>query len=116
MVRRIEGRATWWRRLPPRLVSARPVSTSPGCCCTRSLHLRKGTGDADYRPAQFALIVPSGRALTAAKRVHICVRSTLAIDICEVRDDDSMALHGSTPVTDPDNLPAGDFHHRDGNR
>lgn len=60
----------------------------------------------DYYPPRYALVVPSGKPLTAARRVPIWVRSTLAIDIYEVLEDDSVVLHGSTPVTDPDNFQA----------
>lgn len=67
-------------------------------------------------PLRYALVVPSCRALTAAQRVSTWVRSTLRFDIYEVHEDGSVALHGSTPLTDPDNFQGSNFHHRDDER
>lgn len=64
---------------------------------------RMSLEDQPRADVRYAAVVPH-QALTAAKRVPAWVRSQLRIDIYAVHEDGGMELHGSTPLTDPDNF------------
>jgi len=62
---------------------------------------RMTTEDDPY--VRYAVVVPA-TVLTAAKRVRGWVRARLRIDVYAVSEDGRVDLHGSTPLTDPDNF------------
>ena len=57
----------------------------------------------DEPNTRYAVVVPD-TALAAAKRVPTWVRSRLGIDVYAVYEDGRVELHGSTALTDPDNV------------
>jgi len=57
----------------------------------------------DESNTRYAVVVPD-IALAAAKRVPTWVRSRLGIDVYAVYEDGRVELHGSTALTDPDNV------------
>jgi len=57
----------------------------------------------DEPNTRYAVVVPD-TALPAAKRVPTWVRSRLRIDVYAVYEDGRVELHGSTALTDPDNV------------
>jgi len=57
----------------------------------------------DEPGVRYAVVVPR-TALAAALRVPTSVRATLGVDVYAVHEDGRVDLHGSTPLTDPDNV------------
>ena len=57
----------------------------------------------DESNTRYAVVVPD-IALAAAKRVPTWVRSRLGIDVYAVYEDGRVELHGSTALTNPDNV------------
>lgn len=53
--------------------------------------------------ARFAVVVPDV-TLRFALRVPVRVRAVLGIDVYSVTEAGEVSLHGSTPLTDPDNV------------
>jgi len=65
--------------------------------------LLRRIGDAPNPRARYAVVEPD-TALTATLRVPTWVRSRLLIDVYAVHEDGRVELHGSTALTDPENL------------
>lgn len=85
---------------------AKGRTTSPGLDVdTMYGQLLRRMGDEPRPSARYAVVVPDV-ALPAAKRVPTWVRSRLGIDVYGVREDGRVELHGSTALTDPDNVKA----------
>ncbi len=57
----------------------------------------------DEPGVRYAVVVPH-TALPAVLRVPASVRARLKIDVYSVHEDGRVELHGSTPLTDPDNV------------
>lgn len=83
---------------------AKGHTSSPGLDVdTMYGQLLRRMGDEPRPRTRYAVVVPA-TALTAAKRVPTWVRSRLAIDVYAVYEDGRVELHGSTALTDPDNV------------
>jgi hypothetical protein len=83
---------------------AKGRTTSPGLDVdTMYGQLLRRMGDEPRPQTRYAVVVPDV-ALPAAKRVPTWVRSRLGIDVYAVHADGSVELHGSTALTDPDNV------------
>jgi hypothetical protein len=65
--------------------------------------LLRRMGDEPRPRARYAVVVPN-TTLTAVLRVPTWVRSRLAVDVYAVYEDGRVELHGSTALTDPDNV------------
>jgi len=65
--------------------------------------LLRRMGDEPQPRDRYAVVVTEPY-LAAAKRVSTWVRSRLAIDLYAVHEDGWVELHGSTALTDPDNV------------
>ena len=60
--------------------------------------------DSEDEPGvRYAVVVPAS-VLPAALRVPTWVRSRLRVDVYGVHEDGRVELHGSTPLTDPENV------------
>ena len=65
--------------------------------------LLRRMGDEPEARARYAVVVPH-TALTATLRVPTWVRSRLNLDVYAIYEDGRIELHGSTALTDPDNV------------
>lgn len=85
---------------------AKGHTTSPGLDLDTmygQLLRRMSLEDRPRADVRYAAVVPH-EALAAAKRVPAWVRSQLRIDVYSIDEDGRVELHGSTPLTDPDNF------------
>lgn len=86
------------------IAEAKGHTTGPGLDVdTMYGQLLRRMESADKPGVRYAAVVPASY-LAAAKRVPTWVRSRLRIDVYGVHDDGRVELHGSTALTDPDNV------------
>ncbi len=83
---------------------AKGHTTSPGLDVdTMYGQLLRRMRPEDQSDVRYAVVVPEA-VLAAALRVPTSVRARLGVDVYAVHDDGRVDLHGSTALTDPDDV------------